>query len=88
MGRVVLKRPGFMAPKSGFEPPTYRLTAGCSTVELLRNSIFAATYSPRLLPSTISAEGLNFCVRYGNRCFPFAFATKIVVLSKLHNNIL
>lgn len=66
----------YLAPKSGFEPPTYRLTAGCSTVELLRNSIFAATYSPRLLPSTISAEGLNFCVRYGNRCIPFAFATK------------
>ena len=26
-----------VAPKRGFEPPTYRLTAGCSTVELLRN---------------------------------------------------
>ena len=28
-----------------------------------------------LPPSTISAEGLNFCVRYGNRCDPFAFVT-------------
>ena len=26
-------------------------------------------------PSTIGAEGLNFCVRYENRCFPFAIAT-------------
>src|SRR5690554_2000931 len=28
-----------------------------------------------LPPSTISAERLNFCVRYGNRCDPFAIAT-------------
>ena len=26
-----------MAPQVGFEPTTYRLTAGCSTTELLRN---------------------------------------------------
>ena len=26
-----------MAPQRGFEPPTYRLTAECSTLELLRN---------------------------------------------------
>jgi hypothetical protein len=26
-----------MAPQVGFEPTTYRLTAGCSTAELLRN---------------------------------------------------
>jgi hypothetical protein len=29
-----------MAPQVGFEPTTYRLTAGCSTAELLRNAIF------------------------------------------------
>ena len=28
------------------------------------------------LPSTISAEGLNFCVRNGNRCIPFAIVTR------------
>ncbi len=27
--------------------------------------------------STIGAEGLNFCVRYGHRCFPFAIVTGI-----------
>ena len=28
-----------MAPKVGLEPTTNRLTAGCSTTELLRNAI-------------------------------------------------
>ncbi len=27
-----------MAPQVGLEPTTYRLTAGCSAIELLRNS--------------------------------------------------
>jgi hypothetical protein len=26
-----------MAPRTGLEPVTYRLTAGCSTIELSRN---------------------------------------------------
>ena len=30
-----------MAPQVGFEPTTYRLTAGCSTTELLRNKLNA-----------------------------------------------
>ena len=29
----------------------------------------------RVQPSTFGAEGLNFCVRYGNRWDPFAIAT-------------
>ena len=28
-------------------------------------------------PSTIGAERLNFCVRYGNRCSPLAIVTKL-----------
>ena len=32
----------------------------------------------RVRPSTIGAERLNFCVRYGYRWFPFAFVTEIV----------
>ena len=28
-----------MAPRRGLEPPTYRLTAECSTIELSRNII-------------------------------------------------
>ena len=30
----------FWAPRAGFEPATYRLTAGCSTAELPRNVFF------------------------------------------------
>ena len=33
-----------MAPQVGFEPTTYRLTAGCSTTELLRNVTFASEH--------------------------------------------
>ena len=33
------------------------------------------TLPGRVQPSTIGAEGLNFCVRYGNRWNPFAIAT-------------
>ena len=33
------------------------------------------TLPGRLQPSTIGAERLNFCVRYGNRWIPFAVAT-------------
>ena len=40
----------------------------------------ATTYSPgRLQPSTIGAERLNFCVRYGNRWDPFAIVTGILL---------
>jgi|CZCB01.1.fsa_nt_gi hypothetical protein len=34
-----------MAPRAGFEPATYRLTAGRSTVELPRNTIDDVSYS-------------------------------------------
>ena len=53
--------------------------------------ILAASYSPTTrCGSTIAAEGLNCCVRNGNRCFPFAIATKKLFSSKpepskLHN---
>ena len=33
------------------------------------------TLPGRYQPSTIGTEGLNFCVRYGNRCDPFVIAT-------------
>jgi len=66
-----------VAPQVGFEPTALRLTAGCSTAELLRNN--GIRRRPALPggdpPSTIGAEGLNFCVRNGNRWIPFAIAT-------------
>ena len=33
------------------------------------------TLPDRYQSSTIGTEGLNFCVRYGNRCDPFVIAT-------------
>ena len=72
-----------MAPRAGLEPATYRLTAGCSTIELSRNILcLAVTYSPRTNPSTIGAEGLNCCVRDGNRCDPFAIITRQILTIK------
>ena len=65
-----------MAPKVGFEPTTYRLTAGCSTFELLRINNWLWPTLPRPFGlSTISDEELNFCVRYGNRCILFSIIT-------------
>ena len=43
--RNSLKR---LAPQAGFEPATLRLTAGCSTVELLRNSGRTDRFGPNL----------------------------------------
>ena len=76
-----------VAPQEGLEPTTLRLTAECSAIELLRQmgyeNFFSYPYGirrrptlpGRVQPSTIGAEGLNFCVRYGNRWNPFAIAT-------------
>ena len=74
-----------MAPQEGLEPTTLRLTAECSAIELLRHVDVEEphpigirrrpTLPGRVQPSTIGAEGLNFCVRYGNRWDPFAIAT-------------
>ena len=48
-------------------------TPGC---KILGNGIRRRPTLPgRVQPSTIGAEGLNFCVRYGNRWDPFAIAT-------------
>ena len=77
-----------IAPQVGLEPTTTRLTAECSAIELLRNIGKRSISTPlsfgirrrptlpgRVQPSTIGAEGLNFCVRDGNRWNPFAITT-------------
>ena len=71
-----------MAPQVGLEPTTVRLTAECSTTELLRNSLnMYAWRRPTLTggepPTTIGAEKLNFRVRYGNGCDLLAIATRL-----------
>ncbi len=70
-----------MAPREGFEPSAYRLTAECSTVELPWNiNQQRSTLPGSCPPSTIDAGGLYFCVRYGNRCTPSAFITGFMFL--------
>src|SRR5699024_9043011 len=87
---IVLLRPLgqlSMAPQVGFEPTTDRLTADCSTTELLWNEIsLAASYSCRGEDSTtIGAEELYSRVRYLIRCN--LFDTVIRHTMKLKNKI-
>jgi hypothetical protein len=68
-----------MAPQVGLEPTTVRLTAECSTTELLRNNYNAwrrPTLTGTRVPTTIGAEELNFRVRNGNGCGLFAIVTR------------
>ena len=70
-----------MALRVGLEPTTYRLTAGCSTIELPKRKtddcfVWRLPSLPGgCPPSTIGVIRLNFCVRYGNRCIPYAIIT-------------
>ena len=69
-----------VAPQVGLEPTTDRLTADCSTTELLRNNITAwqrPTLTGALAPTTIGAEKLNFRVRYGNGCDLLAIIARL-----------
>ena len=68
-----------MAPRKGFEPSTYRLTAECSTVELSRNNIWTwrrPTFPQGLPCSIIGALKLNLRVRKGNGCYLQAIITR------------
>ena len=47
-----------MAPQVGFEPTTDRLTADCSTTELLRNNIYMVGLNG-LEPSTSRLSGVR-----------------------------
>ena len=77
--------PASLAPRVGLEPTAYRLTAGCSTIELPRNAIWRRlTFPGSLPPSIISAKELNFCVRDGNRCVLFAIITRYHCVSTKH----
>ena len=69
----------FLALGVGLEPTTYRLTAGCSAIELPKIMAWRrATLPGRLHPSTIAAEMLNFRVRYGNGCVHLAIVTRLL----------
>ena len=88
--RLPVPPPRQMALRVGLEPTTYRLTAGCSTIELPKiiclfiNSFISEdkssarqfpTLPGRYQPSTIGVKRLNFCVRDGNRCVTLAIVT-------------
>ena len=60
-----------------------RLLYHWATVEWIK--CLATSYSRRENPTTIGAEELNFCVRYGNRCDLFAIVTKSSGWSKVLN---
>ena len=49
--RVTLNKK--MAPRRGLEPPTYRLTAECSTIELSRNVITNIIITDLLIFATL-----------------------------------
>ncbi len=44
--------------------------------ELIKKTWQRPTLPPRERGSTIGAEGLNFCVRNGNRCDPLAIIAR------------
>ena len=93
--------PAGMAPRVGFEPTAYRLTAECSTVELPRIKAIARCWFPSIssricvwqrptLPrrhhlSTIGAKRLNCCVRDGYRCIPLAIAAIFILSLKSYS---
>ena len=56
---LALDRLGYpaMAPRVGLEPTTYRLTAGCSTIELSRN-VFGGEGGSRTLAAVTHPNGL------------------------------
>ena len=73
----------------GLEPTTYRLTAGCSAVELLRNTNWLRPTLPGPCgPSTIGDEELNCCVRDGNRCILFSIIAILVFFNNLEFSII
>ena len=45
-----------MAPRRGLEPPTYRLTAECSTIELSRNVITNIIITGLIIFATLFIE--------------------------------
>ena len=51
-----------MAPRKGFEPSTYRLTAECSTVELSRNDLHVLLYQDKIKNQYVFCKKISFLV--------------------------
>src|SRR5690625_7447823 len=64
---------------SNLRPLACKASALPAELILRQGTCLAASYSRREnFSTTISAEELNFCVRYGNRCDLLAIATRHV----------
>ena len=78
---------GLRPIKKGWSPALCKLSLhGPLTILLLRGLSLKCKKTPRCPilpgscpPSTFSAEGLYFCVRYVYRCFPFAIITRSIL---------
>ena len=66
-----------VARESGRQPGQIKKTP--TWVSFLFGIRQRPTLPGRLQPSTIGAERLNFCVRYGNRWDPFAIVTGMLL---------
>ena len=68
----------FPAPPSSYQKTEARLLFVLPLYIGIRQRLI---FPARLQASIVSAEGLNFCVRNGNRWIPFAMATGNLYLS-------
>jgi hypothetical protein len=71
-----------LAPRSGLEPPTYRLTAGCSTIELPRNVLsgddLLSQAASRQVPSAL--KGLTTMFGMGMGVAPSPLSPDLFVI--------
>ncbi len=67
-----------MAPRVGFEPTTYRLTAGCSTVELSRNIAQLHYYYIRLLVKVNKKQQVKLEILGRTSCFNSCYLLTLI----------
>ncbi len=56
-----------MAPQVGLEPTAYRLTAECSTIELLRNKMLCDVLSSHIVTNALLSALKDFTSEFGMR---------------------
>ncbi len=65
-----------MAPRVGLEPTAYRLTAGCSTIELPRNTMLLSLTTTLVIIRMFKQKVKNFFIF-------FNYANKLTILNKI-----
>ena len=53
-----------LAPRGGFEPPTFRLTAECSTIELPGNWMAICSNCSKILGALFKRRGIHLGARH------------------------